>query len=123
LLQFPGVAAARQHRANFRSAFSAFQFVRIRAIRVKPPRLCSAISQLRRVPRRFYPPRPRPRPRFLGLSITITRTTTRRIWLRLEPRYVSALKNRRNPRSNHFSQLILISFSMDLNSVSAVTGS
>jgi len=34
--RFPGVAAARQRRANFRCAFSAFQSVEIRAIRVKP---------------------------------------------------------------------------------------
>jgi len=33
--RFPGVAAARQRRANFRCAFSAFQFVEIRAIRVE----------------------------------------------------------------------------------------
>jgi hypothetical protein len=32
----PGVVAALQPRANFRSAFSAFEFVSIREIRVSP---------------------------------------------------------------------------------------
>ena len=36
--RFPGVAAARQHRANFRSAFSAFEFASEKSvfIRVHP---------------------------------------------------------------------------------------
>jgi hypothetical protein len=46
--RFPGVArlhqiSARQPRANFRSAFSAFEFASIREIRVNPLNPCPSV--------------------------------------------------------------------------------
>jgi hypothetical protein len=102
--RFTGVAAAHQHRANFRSAFSAFQFVRIHAMdSLAPARSALAGLRLRQIP----------------FAVSQTAPVVSET-LRLG---VLALKNRRNPRSNHFSQLILISFLTDLDSWSVVTGS